>query len=81
MGVVVVLVLADLAYTPLVRRREVQARREVAPTSTAYMEQARRCGHPVRNYRWVPLSSIAPVAACAIVLAEEEEFFNKGTVS
>ncbi len=45
------------------------------------MRRAARSGHPVRRLTWVPLDSIAPVAACAIVLAEDEDFFDKGTVS
>ncbi|MBK6487756.1 MAG: transglycosylase domain-containing protein [Gemmatimonadetes bacterium] len=75
------LALADLAVTPVMSRRQVQALVVSAPSATAYMERAARAGHPVREYRWVPLPTIAPVAACAVVLSEDEDFFRQGSVT
>lgn len=80
-AIAVFLVLADLAWTHIAHRREVTALAGTAPRSTAFMQRAAKSGHPVERYSWVPLDSIAPVAACAVVLAEDEEFFDKGTVS
>lgn len=77
----VFLLLADLAWTHVSHRRDVQALALTAPETTAFMRRAANSGHPVRDYAWVPLASIAPVAACAVVLAEDEEYFDKGTVS
>ena len=76
-----VLLLADLAYTPVAHRPRVQALASGVADTTAFMKRATRTGHPVRHFARTPLASIAPVAACAVVLAEDEEFFDKGTVS
>lgn len=81
LGLAVVLTLLDLAITPLLSRRRVEALTTSAPIPTAYMEWAARSGHPVRDHRWVPLNAIAPVAACAAVLAEDDEFFRQGTIN
>lgn len=75
------LVIADVAYTPSNHRQEVRALATRAPDTTAYMRTAGALGHPVRLRAWVPLTAIAPVAACAVILAEDEDFFDKGTVS
>ncbi len=80
-AIAAILFVADLAWTPSAYRRRVQSLASVMPDTTAFMRRAANAGHPVREYAWVSLDSIAPVAACAVVLAEDEEFFDKGTVS
>lgn len=74
------LVLADVAYAPRAHRRQVSALSEIPPDTTSYMRAAAGDGHPVRVHAWVPLFGIAPVAACTVVLAEDELFFESGTV-
>lgn len=80
-AIAAILFVADLAWTQSAYRRQVQALASVVPDTTAFMRRAASAGHPVREFAWVPLDSIAPAAACAVVLAEDEEFFDKGTVS
>ncbi len=80
-GLAMLLLLLDLAYTPRAHRRQVQALVTNRPGITSYMHMAAEMGHPVRSLRWVPLADVSPVAACAVVLAEDERFFGKGTVS
>ncbi|MEO6446697.1 MAG: biosynthetic peptidoglycan transglycosylase [Gemmatimonadaceae bacterium] len=73
--------LADVALTPWSMRPELQSLVTRAPATTSFMRQAIAEGRPVRHRTWVPLSAVSPMAACAVVLAEDEEFFEKGTIS
>jgi len=75
------LLAADLWYAARAHRPAVQRLLREQPDTTAYMRSAAETGHPVRAVRWVPLARIAPIAACAAVVAEDEEYFDKGTVS
>ena len=80
-GAGVLLVIADLALTSWAVRSDVRALATGIPDTTSFMRDAAATGHPVRRRANVPLERIAPGAACAVVLAEDEEFFEKGTVS
>ena len=80
-GAGVLLVIADLALTSWAVRSNVRALATGIPDTTSFMREATATGHPVRRRVYVPLERIAPGAACAVVLAEDEEFFEKGTVS
>lgn len=81
LALALLLVLADVAYTPWGHRRRVRALAADAPGTTSYMHSAGKMGHAVREHTWVPLTAIAPVAACAVVLAEDDQFFEIGTLS
>lgn len=75
------LLLADALYAARARRPEVRRLLRERPDTTAYMRRASAAGHPVRAMTWVPLDRIAPVAACAVIVAEDEQYFDKGTIS
>ncbi|MCC6319285.1 MAG: transglycosylase domain-containing protein [Gemmatimonadaceae bacterium] len=71
----------DLVVLPswwVVRDRSVLAAGPVPRTS--YMRHADPLGHPV-SWVWTPIDSIAPVLACAVVLAEDEQFFRSRALS
>lgn len=45
------------------------------------MERAAAAGRPVRDWQWTPLDSVAPIAACAVIISEDDQFFNIGTLN
>lgn len=81
LAIAVVFALADLAYASRSRRQQIAGLTSRNPARTAFMHRSTELGHPVRDLRWVSLAAIAPVASCAVVLAEDEEFFDNGAVS
>lgn len=76
-----VLMVLDLASTWWVHAPRIEALATVNPERTSYMRRAARAGHPVREQRWTPIDSVAPVAACAVIRSEDGEFFNIGTIN
>lgn len=72
---------AEVALTPWVMGRQMQALATDVPGKTPFMQEAIADGHPVRRRQWVPLTAIAPVAACAVVLGEDERFFEVGALN
>jgi monofunctional biosynthetic peptidoglycan transglycosylase len=45
------------------------------------MQRAERAGYPVQSWNWVPLDSVSPLASCTVLLSEDAEFFNIGTLN
>jgi monofunctional biosynthetic peptidoglycan transglycosylase len=76
-----ILVCVDLARTFGTHAARIAALATENPGGTRYMERAERSGHPVRHWNWVPLDSVAPVMLCAVILSEDSEFFNIGTLN
>lgn len=75
----ILLLAADIVLAPLVVRDEIDAlRRGVVPARTNYMRAAADAGQPVVAHAPVPLARIAPVLACAVVMAEDERYFERG---
>jgi dihydroorotase/N-acyl-D-amino-acid deacylase len=70
------------AATARVRRlaREVQALAAKHPTTTSYMRlRAETTGEPIAaRARWATLASLPPYLPCAVVKAEDREFFRHG---
>ena len=50
------------------------------PSTTSYMERAKGIGSGPRDWHWTPLDSIPRIAACAVVFAEDRNFFRIGTL-
>lgn len=50
------------------------------PPTTRYMERAKGLGYGPLDWNWTPLDSIPRVAACAVVFAEDRNFFRIGTL-
>ena len=71
---------ADIALAPIIQRSAIRELVTTHPDPTSYMRYAAARGHPVRQLTWVPLSSIAPVAVCAVVLSEDQRYFEHGTL-
>ena len=76
-GAALVLVF-DIALAPITHHSAINRLLTANPDTTSYMWDAASRGHPVRKLTWVPLSSIAPVAVCAVVLAEDHFYFRNG---
>jgi monofunctional biosynthetic peptidoglycan transglycosylase len=71
---------ALLAYVYLTLP-DVRPLARTAPESTAFMElradEARRAGRPLRHrYRWVPYARISPHLRRAVLIAEDDAFFQ-----
>jgi monofunctional biosynthetic peptidoglycan transglycosylase len=75
------LMVTDLVATWFIHAPLITALATRNPEQSSYMRGAARTGHPVRNWRWTPLDSIAPIAACAVIRSEDGEFFNVGTLN
>jgi len=71
--------LVDVATTPLRVTKEVRRLARERPTRTRFMELSESQGRPVSAYSWVDLSAMSPLAVCAVVLTEDEVFFQQGT--
>lgn len=71
---------ADIALAPIIQRSAIQKLVTAHPDTTSYMRYAAARGHRLREMTWVPLSSIAPVAVCAVVLSEDQRYFEHGTL-
>ena len=69
----------DLAATRLYIGRMRRLIDENPPTTT-YMERAKGIGYGPQNWHWTPLDSIPRIAACAVVFAEDRNFFRIGTL-
>jgi len=76
-----ILLCADLALTFGTHSARIAALATDNPGGTRYMERAERSGHPVRYWSWVPLDSVPPLVLCAVMLSEDSEFFNIGTLN
>jgi membrane peptidoglycan carboxypeptidase len=75
----VLLLVADIAMAPWNVRQEIAAlRRGQLPENTSYMRAAADAGQPVVSFRPVRLADIAPVLSCAVVMAEDERYFERG---
>lgn len=76
-----VLLAADIAMAPWSVRAEIDALRlGRLPSRTNYMRAAVAAGQPVVAHAPVPLADIAPVLACAVVMAEDERYFERGAL-
>lgn len=74
LGTITILDVAVLPTWWVVRDREVLASGPAPRTS--YMRDAADHGLPAQEWRWTPLDSVSPWLACAVVLAEDEQFFR-----
>ncbi len=71
---------ADVAFTPTRTRPALDRLLTRNPETTGFMRHAAAAGHPVRDWTWVGLDSIAPVAVCAVMAAEDPTFFDHGAL-
>jgi len=76
-----ILFAVDLVTTWIVHAPRIEALATAVPEETSYMRRAARGGHPPRDREWTPLAGVAPVAACAVIVSEDAEFFNIGTLN
>ncbi len=76
-----ILFCADLVLTYMTHAAPIAALATANPVTTRYMEQAERVGHPVRQWNWLALDSVPPFVVCAVILSEDSEFFNIGTLN
>ena len=73
----ILLCAADLGLTWWRFRPMIAALSTARPTETVYMRQA-GASRPVGTPAWSDLDSVAPAAACAVVAAEDFDFFEHG---
>ena len=75
------LLLVDVGTTPRRVAGDIRRLAVGPPPRTAYMRAAASSGHPVRALSWAGIDSISPLAVCAVVMGEDEQFFQQGTVN
>jgi monofunctional biosynthetic peptidoglycan transglycosylase len=78
---IIILVVADFAWTWKSHEPRIAALVSEDPGTTSYMNRAARAGHRANDRDWVTLGAVAPVAACAVILSEDGQFFNIGTIN
>lgn len=79
-SLVVTLVLLDGVATWVQHRPLVAALADSVPERTAYMALRAASGVPPQHRRWVPLDSLPTAVVCAVVSAEDANFFRSGAV-
>ena len=80
-GVGGLILLVDVGASPRRVAGDIRRLGTTVPGRTAFMRASEASGRPVRVHRWVGLDSISPLAVCAVVMGEDEQFFQQGTVN
>ncbi|OPZ67845.1 MAG: Penicillin-binding protein 4 precursor [bacterium ADurb.Bin478] len=81
LGILLLVLLSVISVTAVSGYREISSLKTKNPTETAMMhfrlkQAKRKDGHPVRLSNWAPMSSISPLLIQAVLIAEDDKFFQ-----